>query len=170
MAYALRLPMCGGLWKNAIYMPKSMQILQPMATATSKLKPNENFWEKNSRLNRPLSPHLTIYSFQITSVLSVTHRGTGIGLGTVLYGFAVGTLLLPSNYPHYIEWLSSLHISPLISVVKFGLAWSFFFHYFNGIRHLAWDAGYGFELSNLYKSGYAVLGLSTILSLLVLFA
>ena len=105
---------------------------------------------------RPLSPHLQIYRPQYTSVLSITHRATGVAL-------AVGTLLL-------VWWLAAAALgeaayarvgafmdSPLGLLVLFGWSLALFYHLGNGIRHLFWDAGYGFDLKTAEKSGYAVL-------------
>ena len=105
--------------------------------------------------NRPLSPHLQVYSPQITSVLSIMHRLTGVAL-------AVGTLLL-------VYWLAAAAAGPeayATAQVLIGswlgrlllLGWSvaLFYHLLNGIRHLCWDAGWGFELKSVYASGWAV--------------
>jgi len=136
--------------------------------AVEPLSQKEDFWDKNKRLNRPMSPHLTIYKFQITSVLSVTHRGTGLALSGLLSGFALTMLALPQGFPHYYQLLSTSSAGMAgLFIVKFGLAFPFMFHFANGIRHLAWDLGKGFELKELYTSGYAVLGVSTILALIL---
>lgn len=58
------------------------------------LNPEEEFWDKNKRLNRPVSPHLTIYKFQITSVLSITHRATGLALSGLTSAFAIGLFFI----------------------------------------------------------------------------
>ncbi len=115
--------------------------------------------------NRPLSPHLQVYKPQITSVLSITHRATGVAL-------AVGTLLL-------VYWLAAAASGPaayataqglvgswLGYLLLFGWTASLFYHLANGIRHLAWDAGYGYEIKTVYSSGYAVLAATAILTLL----
>jgi len=113
---------------------------------------------------RPLSPHLQIYRWQITSVLSILHRGTGVAL-------AVGTLLL-------VYWLIAAAAGPdsfaaaqgLIGsifgrVLLLGWTWALFYHLCNGIRHLFWDAGRGFELKTAYASGWTVVGASFALTL-----
>ncbi|ODN02926.1 hypothetical protein Ocin01_03744 [Orchesella cincta] len=134
--------------------------------AAQPLDPEEGFWDKNKRLNRPMSPHLTIYKLQITSVLSVTHRGTGLALSGLMSGFAIGMLALPQSFPHYYTMLSSSPTgTAVLFTAKLILAWPFIYHFANGIRHLAWDLGKGFGLKELYTSGYAVLAVSTILSL-----
>ncbi|KAG8199548.1 hypothetical protein JTE90_009389 [Oedothorax gibbosus] len=142
------------------------QSFMPVTSSASKLA-EETFIEKNERLKRPLSPHLTIYKPQITTMLSITHRATGLILTGGLYALSVGMLLLPAPYPYYIDYLQSMHLAaPLIFSFKFALAWTTLYHTANGIRHLAWDMGYGYDLKHLYISGYLVLGFSLGASLL----
>jgi len=139
-------------------------------TATVRAEPlrtEEGFWDKNKRLNRPMSPHLSIYKFQITSMLSITHRGTGMFMSGMLSSFALGMLVLPHNYAHYLAALEAMHFGGgCIFLLKLSLAWPFMYHFANGLRHLAWDMGKGFEIPDLYKSGYAVLGVSTVLAII----
>src|SRR5690554_6901256 len=105
--------------------------------------------------NRPLSPHLQIYRPQLTSVMSILHRATGIVV-------AVGTLLLvywlaaAAAGPEAFATAQAFVGSPVGLVLLFGWSVSLFYHLCNGIRHLAWDAGYGFELPTVYRSGWAV--------------
>jgi succinate dehydrogenase / fumarate reductase cytochrome b subunit len=118
-------------------------------------------------MERPLSPFMfpTWYRFQITSALSILHRLTGIAL-------AVGSVLLA-------WWLISLAASgelfaathafitsPIGMVLLFGWSIAFFYHLCNGVRHLIWDAGYGFELRQAHRSGYAVLAATVVLTAL----
>ena len=117
-----------------------------------------------SQHNRPLSPHLQVYRPQLTSVLSIVHRLTGVAL-------AVGTLLL-------VYWLASAAAGPesfdnaqavigsfFGRLCLFGWTYALFYHLCNGIRHLYWDAGFGFELPEVYKTGWAVVGASGLLTL-----
>lgn len=121
--------------------------------------------------NRPLSPHLSVYRPQITSVLSILHRLTGIGL-------AVGALALA-------YWLNAaaygadafaraqeLLGSWIGIVLLIGWTFALFYHLANGIRHLFWDAGMGFELSQVRASGWFVVvvsvGLTVVTWLVVL--
>ena len=111
---------------------------------------------------RPLSPHLQIYRWQWTMALSILHRVTGVGL-------AVGTLLLvgwlmamsggPDRYSAYQVFLDHWFGRMLL----FGWTWALFYHLCNGIRHLIWDTGRGFELSAAAASGYIVGGASIVL-------
>ncbi|XP_041087963.1 succinate dehydrogenase cytochrome b560 subunit, mitochondrial [Polyodon spathula] len=119
--------------------------------------------DKNSRLARPLSPHITIYSWSVPMMMSITHRGTGVGLSAGVAVFAVSALVLPGDFASYLSLIQSLSLGPaLICTAKFGLAFPVAFHSFNGIRHLMWDMGKGFRMPEVYRSGYAVLVLSVL--------
>lgn len=104
---------------------------------------------------RPLSPHLQIYRPQLTSVLSVTHRGTGIALvaGSLLL---VYWLLAAASGAEAYASAQALLGSWIGRIVLLGFSFSLFFHLCNGIRHLFWDVGLGFELKTTYASGAAV--------------
>ncbi|GFX41947.1 succinate dehydrogenase cytochrome b560 subunit, mitochondrial [Trichonephila clavipes] len=144
----------------------SFQSHLPVTTSAARVA-TETFFEKNERLKRPLSPHLSIYKLQITTLLSVTHRATGIVLSGGLYAFSIGMLALPGHFPYYFEYFQTLHIAaPIIFSLKFALAWTTLYHSANGIRHLFWDMGYGYDMKNLYMSGYLVLGISLVSSLI----
>jgi succinate dehydrogenase / fumarate reductase cytochrome b subunit len=114
---------------------------------------------------RPLSPHLGIYRWQWTMSLSILHRVTGCAL-------AVGTLLLV-----YWLWAAAsgpqayLRANALIGswfglILLFGWTVALFYHLFNGIRHLLWDAGKGFELRTAWASGMMVLAATAVASVL----
>jgi succinate dehydrogenase / fumarate reductase cytochrome b subunit len=114
---------------------------------------------------RPLSPHLQVYKPQITSVLSITHRATGVALaaGTLLLAaWIVATAMGPAAHARVAafagSWLGQLML----------LGWSvaLFYHLLNGIRHLFWDSGRGFELATMEKSGKAVVAGTVVLTAL----
>jgi succinate dehydrogenase / fumarate reductase cytochrome b subunit len=115
---------------------------------------------------RPLSPHLQIYRPQITSVLSILHRITGGAL-------AAGTLLLVywlvaiAGGPDTYAAAQSVIGSVIGQLLLFGWSWALFYHLTNGIRHLFWDMGRGFELRTVSLSGWAVVALSLALTLAV---
>ncbi|XP_019748530.1 succinate dehydrogenase cytochrome b560 subunit, mitochondrial [Hippocampus comes] len=133
----------------------------PMGT-TAKEEMNK-FWAKNTTLNRPMSPHITIYKWSIPMMMSITHRGTGVGLSGAISAFAAAALLLPGSYPHYLDLIHSLSVGPfLIGLAKVGIAFPVSYHTYNGIRHLCWDLGKGFKIPEVYRSGYTVIGLSII--------
>ena len=112
---------------------------------------------------RPLSPHLQVYRWQMTSVLSILHRGTGLFLvlGTVMIAFWVVALALGQNiFASYQGLLGSL----LGKVLLIGWSFSLFYHWANGIRHLLWDAGWGYEIDRVYMTGWIVVSISVILT------
>lgn len=119
-----------------------------------------------TQMNRPLSPHLQVYRLPLAAMLSILHRATGVFL-------SLGSLLL-------VWWLLSVALgevtfnatSAIISsfigqLVLLGWTFSLFFHLSNGIRHLFWDAGYGFELTTVARSSIAVIASAGILTMLV---
>lgn len=120
-----------------------------------------------NRGNRPLSPHLQIYKPQITSMLSILHRVTGVGL-TLGAMLVVWWLLAAATGPDYFAFVDGLLTSWIGTLVMLGSAWALCYHLANGIRHLVWDLGFGFELDTVTKSGYAVLGASVLLTLFIL--
>ncbi len=116
-------------------------------------------------VRRPLSPHLQVYRPQITSILSILHRATGIAL-------SVGTLLLvwwlvaaASGDAAYAA-VSGFLRSPVGLLVLLGWTASLWYHFCNGLRHLAWDAGWGFELPQVHRTGYAVVIAACVLTIL----
>jgi succinate dehydrogenase / fumarate reductase cytochrome b subunit len=117
-------------------------------------------------VHRPLSPHLMDYRLDFSTVLSGLHRITGVGLG-------VGTLLLTwwlvaaatsDDAFATVQWFIG---SPIGLLMLFGWTFSLFFHLCNGIRHMAWDLGHGFEKTQYTTSGYVVAAASVILTVLV---
>lgn len=120
-----------------------------------------------NRGNRPLSPHLSIYRPQITSILSILHRVTGVALtlGAVI---AVWWFLAAATGPEYFAFVDGLVTSWLGGLILIGLLTALWYHFFNGIRHLFWDAGYGFDLPTVHKSGVATGVASLVLSVITL--
>src|SRR6476661_3966142 len=116
---------------------------------------------------RPLSPFMfpIWYRFQMTSGLSILHRLTGVAL-------AVGSILLAWWLIAVAaggEWFAATHAfiaSPIGVLLLFGWSVAFFYHLCSGIRHLVWDAGYGFAIPTTYRSGYAVLAATALLTVL----
>ncbi len=107
------------------------------------------------RAQRPMSPHLQIYRPQITSVLSILHRISGFAMvvGTIalvawLWGAAYSPALFAAMHTFFVH--------PLGRILMLGWTFSYYFHLANGIRHLFWDIGRGFDLDNVNRSGFAV--------------
>jgi len=113
---------------------------------------------------RPLSPDLQIYRPQLTSVLSITHRLTGVAL-SVGAPLLVFWLIAAATGPQSYSALHAFLASWVGLVLLLGWTYSLFFHLCNGIRHLFWDAGYGFELEAIYASGWAVVAISASMTL-----
>jgi succinate dehydrogenase / fumarate reductase, cytochrome b subunit len=115
---------------------------------------------------RPVSPHLQIYRWQLTSVLSILHRITGIALvvGAVLlvswFGSAADG---PASFASFQGFLGS----PIGLILLFGCSVALFYHLCNGIRHLCWDTGRGLELKTVYASGWTVLVATAVLTVIV---
>jgi len=115
---------------------------------------------------RPLSPHLQIYRPQITSITSITHRLTGLLLAAGLL-FLVYWLMALADGPEAFAAAADFFRSWFGRVVLAGVAFSFFYHLCNGIRHLVWDTGRGLELDTARKSGYAVIAAGFFLTMLL---
>lgn len=114
---------------------------------------------------RPLSPFMlgSAYRFQLTSVLSFAHRMTGIGLslGAVLLAWWLVALAGgPWSYAAFAQHLTAWYGQVLLA----GWSWALLYHLCNGIRHLFWDIGLGYSIPVAYRSGYAVVAASFLLT------
>jgi len=123
----------------------------------------------NDKSARPLSPHIGIYRWQITSVLSILHRLTGVGMALaalmIMWWFVAAAVSQP-----YFAFVNCVLTSWAGLGVLIGSLAAFWFHFFNGLRHLRWDTGAGLGLAQSTRSGWAVLGLcvlATALSLIL---
>lgn len=119
---------------------------------------------------RPLSPHLQVYKPQLTSILSIVHRGTGVMLSITAFLCVLGLYHLKTNTSFDLlqQLLPALMTSFVCKVLIVLVTFSLFFHMSNGVRHLFWDMGKGFELKTVYRSGYAVLIISIVCTILLL--
>lgn len=116
--------------------------------------------------NRPLSPHLQVYKLPLPAILSILHRITGVALvvGTVLLVYWLGAIAAgPESYATAKSILGSF----IGKVALLGWTWALFYHLVNGIRHLFWDAGYGFDIPSVYLTSKITLALSFVLTVLV---
>lgn len=119
-----------------------------------------------STVRRPLSPHLQVYRPQLTSVLSIMNRLTGIAT-------SVGTLMMvwwlaasagsPSAFGHMQGFMGSWFGMLLL----FGWTGALVYHFVASLRHLAWDAGFGFELPQVYASGWASVAATVVFTVLI---
>ena len=117
-------------------------------------------------LNRPLSPHISIHKKVLTAVFSIFHRFTGICLSLGAFMLSIWIILIalgPSYYSMYQD------LSSLIVFKIFLFLWTLviFYHLYNGIRYLFWSYGKMMDLSTVYKSGYLVIIVSILSTMLV---
>lgn len=112
---------------------------------------------------RPLSPHVQIYRPQLTSVLSFMHRVTGVLLGIASVAL-VGWLAAVAAGPEYYALGRALLAGTVGRLILLMTILAFFYHLCNGVRHLVWDTGRGFELRQIYASGWAVVLVSLALT------
>lgn len=118
-----------------------------------------------SHSGRPISPHLSVYRWPITMTLSILHRMTGVALtvGLLVYvAWLMSAATGGEEYRHFI----GLAQSPLGRIALVGWSFAFFFHLSNGVRHLFWDAGRGFEKAQANASSWMVIVASVFLTLL----
>ena len=115
---------------------------------------------------KPLSPHLSIYKPQITSIMSISHRLSGIfqSFGNVMIFIFFIFILAEEKYYNLAMFFFNSYLGIAFT---FLYIFSLCYHACNGIRHLIWDLGYGFELKNVYISGYFTIAISLILNTLV---
>jgi len=115
---------------------------------------------------RPLSPHLGIYRWQLTMTLSILHRATGIALavGTLI---VIAALLALASGPAAFAKVQAFCASPFGIFLLLGWTWSLCFHLCNGVRHLAWDSGWGFEIPRAYATGWTVVIASVLLTIAI---
>jgi succinate dehydrogenase / fumarate reductase cytochrome b subunit len=118
-----------------------------------------------NRGNRPLSPHLDVYKMEWTMLLSITHRITGVALtaGAMLTAW---WLLAAATSADYFAVVDGLMTSWIGNLVLLGSAFALWYHFGNGVRHLVWDAGFGFDLKDAERSGQAVVGFAALATLL----
>ena len=123
--------------------------------------------DKPTPKSRPLSPHIQIYKWQWTSALSILHRLTGVTLGLLLLIFLgwIGSLALGAEV--YQQFQAMIQ-SPMGNWALMACCFAFYFHLANGIRHLVWGTGHGYNLRVAMLSGLTVVILSVAASVLTI--
>lgn len=116
--------------------------------------------------NRPLSPHLQVYRPQLTSVMSISHRISGVLLSLGMVVVVLWVLALASG-PEAFERINGVLATPLGLIAMLVWTFSLFYHLLNGIRHLLWDAGWLLDLRGAYASGWIVLAASVVMTAIV---
>ncbi|MDN5849512.1 MAG: succinate dehydrogenase, cytochrome b556 subunit [Nitrococcus sp.] len=114
---------------------------------------------------RPLAPHLQIYRFPITAISSITHRITGalLALGTLAVTY---WLIMLATGPQAYASARAVFGSAFVQLIMFLWTYALFYHLCNGVRHLGWDLGYGFDLERARRSAVAVFVAAGILTLI----
>jgi len=112
-----------------------------------------------STQERPLSPHLQVYRPQLTSVLSITHRISGVVLSIGLIPLIAWVLALSAGAESFAS-IQALYAHPVMTVAWVGWTLALFYHLCNGVRHLLWDAGYLLDIKSAYTSGWTVVVLA----------
>lgn len=110
-------------------------------------------------VERPLSPHVTVYKWAYTMTLSILHRITGLALFLALIGmiaWLMAAAMGPGSYARCVAILGSLPAKGLIALALLALC----FHFCNGLRHLAWDMGWGFERAQARRSAALVIAVT----------
>jgi len=125
------------------------------------------FWAKQKKRNRPMSPHLTIYAPQLTSMLSISHRITGAAVTGAYLGLAWGSLMYSAaDVQQFADMMNASTIgAAALFAAKFSLAFPIAYHACNGVRHLLWDNAKFLTKKGVYQTGYALLAASSVLSL-----
>lgn len=117
-----------------------------------------------SRRPRPLSPHLVNYRWQLHMMMSIVHRMTGVLL-SLGYLYIVGWLMAIALGPQIYRTFMSISGSWLGQLILFGLSFALIYHLLNGIRHMFWDIGRGFEIHTIRRSGLFVIFLTVALTI-----
>ena len=116
-------------------------------------------------LKNPLSPHLQIYRWHISSLLSIIHRISGVINLLALILIFFWLIILSFDKSHYELFLLAIN-SFFGKFILIGFTWSMSFHLLSGIRHLVWDFGYGFEIKTANISGIVVIISSLIMTII----
>jgi succinate dehydrogenase / fumarate reductase cytochrome b subunit len=117
---------------------------------------------------RPLSPHLQVYRWQITMTMSILHRASGVILTVGAFALAWWLLAVATGGERYAHAAACL-ASPFGKLVLGGFSLALVYHLLNGIRHLLWDAGIGFEIPEIYRSGWTVAVLTVVFTAAIWF-
>jgi succinate dehydrogenase / fumarate reductase cytochrome b subunit len=115
---------------------------------------------------RPLSPHMGIYKWQVQMVTSIVHRATGIALSVGTLIVLWGVFSLASGEDSYNQFKTCIG-SPIGLILMFGWTWALFYHLCNGIRHLFQDGGMGYAIPQFVRSSWLSIGGSIVLTILV---
>jgi len=119
-----------------------------------------------SKIDRPLSPYFEIFKWPVPAMLSISHRitGAGLALGAILITIWLFAALSGDDAFALVQRFRDSIIGRLM---LFGWLFAFVYHLLNGVRHMRWDAGYGFDLKSTYRSGWILVCSTVIISVLI---
>lgn len=112
---------------------------------------------------RPLSPHLQVYRWQLTMLLSIAHRASGVALSVGALGLVAWLLAVAAGAAAYAQWQALAGSLPGQTVL-FLMSMALVYHLLNGLRHLLWDTGRAMDIPSVYRTGYTVLVLTVVLT------
>ncbi len=117
--------------------------------------------------NRPISPHLSIYRPQITSILSISHRISGVfqSLGLLIIFLLLLSLFFGETAHRYYMIVLESYLG---RIFIFFYLLSLCYHMFNGVRHILWDLGFCFDIKNVYYSGYTIIFFTVVLATILM--
>ncbi|MEN3951906.1 succinate dehydrogenase, cytochrome b556 subunit [Iodidimonas sp. SYSU 1G8] len=118
-----------------------------------------------AQVKRPVSPHLQVYRWTVTMASSILHRATGVGLAAGAVWLAWWLIAAATSYEAF-ECVQAFSASIVGMILLLGVTWALMFHLLNGIRHLVWDVGHGFDVATATRSGWAVVIGSVVLTVL----
>ena len=121
--------------------------------------------KQTSKLDRPLSPHLTVYKPQISSALSIMHRISGVVnfIGLLAFVWWIVCVTFSPESPME-SWVWSFFSGPLGYLILIAWSFSLFFHFCTGVRHLMWEAGFGFSIKMMELSGWIAVLIAVVLT------
>ncbi|VDO01438.1 unnamed protein product [Rodentolepis nana] len=126
----------------------------------------QDYWERNIKLRRPISPHATIYKPPLCMCTSFMHRSTGVVMCLAWMALGCGGFWYTGNFDAMLEYINSYQLAPYyLFGAKFLLAYPLIYHYTNGMRHLAWDYSIGFDMKTVNFTASTNLILSFLLTL-----
>ena len=112
---------------------------------------------------RPLSPHLQVYRWQLTMLLSIAHSASGVALSVGALGLVAWLLAVAAGPASYAQWQALAGSLPGQTVL-FLMSMALVYHLLNGLRHLLWDTGRAMDIPSVYRTGYTVLVLTVLLT------
>ena len=155
--------------RNIVPLPHRMQVRTSMESPEPGDTPilAENFFQKQKRLNRPLSPFVSIYKPQITWTMSFGFRCTEVFVIGSLSAYGIYLFMMDyTTFEHLFTALRDLQVpSSILTAVKLTFGIPFGYFVWGGVRHIAWDRGLGFSLPALYRSAYVTIALSLLTGL-----